>query len=267
VGALVRAGPARERERSSRRDAGDLGSSGLRCSVSETRCNGGAFRDRSSPASGPGHPSQMGGVRRRAKQCFATRLPHPWPLLVWPSLAKQLPPGTTIAPLTWQRHRHGSQKPPGPFYEARFVGAGPARERERSSRQDAREIANGGTNSVSGIPPAGFAGLSLARQAPTKPHSIERFGASDNPGPWRTGRSTGSVQGRIHSVPGRAEHRHATPDGGRELPEKGLWNPAGWLAPPFRGLGPLPQIAPTKLATGVRRRSAGRPPARRRRGG
>ena len=87
------------------------------------------------------------------------------------------------------------------------------------------------------------------------------------PGPWRTGRSTGSVQGRIHSVPGRAEHRHATPDGGRELPEKSLWNPAGWLAPPFRGLGPLPQIAPTKLATGVRRRSAGRPPARRRRGG
>ena len=55
----------------------------VRCSVSETRCNGGAFRDRSS---------------------------HPWPLLVWPSLAKQLPPGTTIAPLTWQRHRHGSQK-------------------------------------------------------------------------------------------------------------------------------------------------------------
>ena len=122
------------------------------------------------------------------------------------------------------------------------IQAGPARERERSSRQDAREIANGGTNSVSGIPPAGFAGLSLARQAPTKPHSIERFGASDNPGPWRTGRSTGSVQGRIHSVPGRAEHRHATPDGGRELPEKGLWNPAGWLAPPFRGRGPLLQI-------------------------
>ena len=106
------AGPARERERSSRRDARDLGSSGLRCSVSETRCNGGAFRDRSSPASGPGHPSQMGGVRRRAKQCFATRLPHPWPLLVWPSLAKQLPPGTTIAPLTLQRHRHRSQNRP-----------------------------------------------------------------------------------------------------------------------------------------------------------
>jgi len=86
--------------------------SSVRCSVSETRCNGGAFRDRSSPASGPGHPSQMGGVRRRAKQCFATRLPHPWPLLVWPSLAKQLPPGTTIAPLTLQRHRHGSEHRP-----------------------------------------------------------------------------------------------------------------------------------------------------------
>ena len=64
--------------------------SSVRCSVSETRCNGGAFRDRSS---------------------------HPWPLLVWPSLAKQLPPGTTIAPLTWQRNRHGSETPPGPFYE------------------------------------------------------------------------------------------------------------------------------------------------------
>ena len=58
--------------------------SSVRCSVSETRCNGGAFRDRSS---------------------------HPWPLLVWPSLAKQLSPGTTIAPLTWQRHRHGSDPP------------------------------------------------------------------------------------------------------------------------------------------------------------
>ena len=58
--------------------------SSVRCSVSETRGNGGAFRDRSS---------------------------HPWPLLVWPSLAKQLPPGTTIAPLTWQRHRHGSDPP------------------------------------------------------------------------------------------------------------------------------------------------------------
>ena len=71
------AGPAREREQSSRQDSRDLYCSGGRSSVSETRCNGGAFRDRSSPASGPGHPSQMGGVRRRAKQCFATRLPHP----------------------------------------------------------------------------------------------------------------------------------------------------------------------------------------------
>ena len=63
----------------------DFYRSRVRCSVSETRCNGGAFRDRSS---------------------------HPWPLLVWPSLAKQLPPGTTIAPLTLQRHRHGSEHRP-----------------------------------------------------------------------------------------------------------------------------------------------------------
>ena len=59
--------------------------------------------------------------------------------------------------------------PPGPFYEAGFVGAGLARERERSSRQDAREISNGSNISVSGILPAGTAGLSLARQAPTNP--------------------------------------------------------------------------------------------------
>ena len=76
------AGPAREREQSSRQDSRDLYCSGGRSFVSETRCNGGAFRDRSS---------------------------RPWPLLVWPSLAKQLPPGTTIAPLTRQRHRHGSE--------------------------------------------------------------------------------------------------------------------------------------------------------------
>ena len=87
---LVGAGPARERERSSRQDSRDLYCSGGRSFVSETRCNGGAFRDRSS---------------------------HPWPLLVWPSLAKQLPPGTTIAPLTGQRNRHGSETPPGPFYK------------------------------------------------------------------------------------------------------------------------------------------------------
>ena len=74
----------------------DFYRSRVRRSVSETRCNGGAFRDRSS---------------------------HPWPLLVWPSLAKQLPPGTTIAPLTGQRNRHGSETPPGPFYKARIVGA------------------------------------------------------------------------------------------------------------------------------------------------
>ena len=42
------------------------------------------------------------------------------------------------------------------------MGAGPARERERSSRQDAREMSDGSTISVSGIPPAGKAGLSLA---------------------------------------------------------------------------------------------------------
>jgi hypothetical protein len=78
----VGAGPAREREQSSRQDSRDLYCSGGRSFVSETRCNGGAFRDRSS---------------------------RPWPLLVWPSLAKQLPPGTTIAPLTRQRHRHGSE--------------------------------------------------------------------------------------------------------------------------------------------------------------
>jgi hypothetical protein len=46
------------------------------------------------------------------------------------------------------------------------VGAGPARERERSSRQDAREIFDGSTISVSGILPAGKAGLSLASKLP-----------------------------------------------------------------------------------------------------
>ncbi len=48
-----------------------------------------------------------------------------------------------------------------------IVGAGPARERERSSRQDPRGLSSDGTNNVSGIPPAGFAGLSRAGPAPT----------------------------------------------------------------------------------------------------
>ena len=50
-----------------------------------------------------------------------------------------------------------------------LVGAGPARERERSSRQDARDLSNDSTNNASGIPPAGSAGLSRARPAPTRP--------------------------------------------------------------------------------------------------
>ncbi|MGB1408482.1 hypothetical protein [Alloalcanivorax venustensis] len=42
-----------------------------------------------------------------------------------------------------------------PFYGAGFVRAGLARERERSSRQDPRDLPNSSTNSVSGIPPGG----------------------------------------------------------------------------------------------------------------
>jgi len=173
VGALVRAGHARERERSSRRDARDLGSSGLRCSVSETRCNGGAFRDRSSPASGSGHPSQMGGVRRRAKQCFATRLPHPWPLLVWPSLAKQLPPGTTIAPLTLQRNRHGSVPPfqrgarTFQFPKERRDRVGPSRTvfgQGRPKRSAARPSLHGCTRGVSWTGPPDPGAGSLERK-------------------------------------------------------------------------------------------------------
>ena len=64
----MRAGPARERERSSRQNSRNAGSSGVWRSVSETRCNGGAFRDRSS---------------------------HPWPLSFghpWPNRSLQAPP-------------------------------------------------------------------------------------------------------------------------------------------------------------------------------
>jgi hypothetical protein len=53
------------------------------------------------------------------------------------------------------------------FYEARFVGAGLARERERRFRQDTRNLSNTSPEKLSGILPAGFAGLSLAGQAPT----------------------------------------------------------------------------------------------------
>ena len=153
------------------RSGGGLCYSGVQCSVSETRCNGGAFRDRSSPASGPGHPSQMGGVRRRAKQCFATRLPHPWPLLVWPSLAKQLPPGTTIAPLTWKRNRHGSETPPGPFYETlaanlpRSAGIGWARPGPCLARDGQTPSLHGCTRGVSWTCPPDPGAGSLERKA------------------------------------------------------------------------------------------------------
>ena len=50
-----------------------------------------------------------------------------------------------------------------------IVRAGLARERERSSRQDPRALSDDSTSSVSGIPPAGSAGLSRAGPAPTRP--------------------------------------------------------------------------------------------------
>ena len=50
---------------------------------------------------------------------------------------------------------------------AGLVGAGPARERERSSRQDPRAPSKDSPSDASGIPPAGDAGLSRAGPAPT----------------------------------------------------------------------------------------------------
>ena len=47
-----------------------------------------------------------------------------------------------------------------------LVGAGPARERERSSRQDPRDLVYVPIIKLSGILPAGFAGLSLAGKLP-----------------------------------------------------------------------------------------------------
>ena len=66
------------------------------------------------------------------------------------------------------------QRPPASETEP-LVGAGPAREREQSSRQDPRARSNDSTNNVSGIPPAGSAGLSRAGPAPTRPAPIRRL--------------------------------------------------------------------------------------------
>ena len=43
-----------------------------------------------------------------------------------------------------------------PLWEQALVGAGPARERERSSRQDSRGLSNGGADNRSGILPGGY---------------------------------------------------------------------------------------------------------------
>ena len=66
------------------------------------------------------------------------------------------------------------QRPPASETEP-LVGAGPAREREQSSRQDPRARSNDRTNNASGIPPAGSAGLSRAGPAPTRPAPIRRL--------------------------------------------------------------------------------------------
>jgi len=59
-----------------------------------------------------------------------------------------------------------SKKPSGPFYKARVVGAGLARERERSSRQDARDFSSFSANSLSGILPAGKPAFRLQGKLP-----------------------------------------------------------------------------------------------------
>jgi len=85
-----------------------------------------------------------------------------------------------------QRNRHGPKEPPGPFYEARIVGAGPARERERSDRPDTRETSDFSTNSVSGILRATVAGRQsrpfACKASSYNPGFVERFGASDDRG-------------------------------------------------------------------------------------
>tara|TARA_B100000614_G_scaffold192093_1_gene173067 strand:- start:48 stop:431 length:384 start_codon:yes stop_codon:yes gene_type:complete len=86
-------------------------------------------------------------------------------------LFSRVPEGQNTDPLQWKIPRLRVIADASPFYEAGlvgagFVGAGPARERERSSRQDARELSNGSINSVSGTLPAGKAGLSLASKLP-----------------------------------------------------------------------------------------------------
>ena len=80
---LVGAGPARERVAiATRRDARDFYCSGVRCSESETRCNGGAFRDRSS-------------------RPWALSFGHPWPnrSLQAPPLPRSLGSGTATGQL------------------------------------------------------------------------------------------------------------------------------------------------------------------------
>jgi len=130
-----------------------------------------------------------------------------------------------------QRNRYGSEKyhPDHSTKPGLWERAPPAKGSEATGRIPERLLTSAQTASLGscGQPlPAGKAGLSLARQAPTIPRFLERSGASDDPGrrklspervcvlpfrdPWRTGRSTGSPQGRVHGVPGRAEHRPAT---------------------------------------------------------
>ncbi len=76
-----------------------------------------------------------------------------------------------------RQRRYAEQRPakqslnqtlPGPYRHAApmaawlLVGAGHARERARSARQDPRDLVSSPLSKLSGIPPAGFSGLSLA---------------------------------------------------------------------------------------------------------
>ena len=138
------------------------------------------------------------------------------------------------------------------------MGAGPARERERSSRQDARDLfislfwssvsetrGNGGAfRDRSSHPWAlsfGHPWPNRSLQAPPLPRSLCSGTA--------TGQKTARTFLRSGVCGGESSKERRDRVG---FLERGLWHPAGWLKPPFRGRGPLPQ-GPGSAVTPCRR--------------
>ena len=136
-----------------------------------------------------------------------------------------------------QRNRHGSYIPPGPYYEARFVGAclqakGRLCRPAKVAPQDSRDAVNAAVRKLSGILP----GAALPFAGKTRSHKVRRQ-------LWPRHRNlprSGSVLGPSGTLEDRTSDREPPRDGFTAFPEGPNTDPRPSWRDPTPPQAPLP---------------------------